>query len=819
MMTPSMSVVASVLGAALLLESPPASAAENPGIQHTSEQPAHLNDDEIVVTASVQPTLRRDISTAVSILTADEITHVSARTTAEVFRQIPGIRAEASGVDGNANIAVRGLPVASGGAKFLQLQEDGMPVMQFGDIAFGNADIFLRLDDTISSIQAVRGGLASTLASNAPGGVINLISRDGSSPGGSIAATVGLDYREARIDFNYGGKLTDRTRFNIGGFRRKGEGSREVGYNGDNGYQIKANLTHEFDRGHLRLFFKRLDDKAIAYMPMPAQVTGSNSAPRFASLPGFDLGADTLHSALFTTDVGLDGDNKLHTTDIRDGMHPVVTSIGAEFVFEIADGLKLEERLRHNAVHGRFVAPFPAQVASSDELANSIGQALTGTAAGMRLVYASGQRAGQVVPANALAMRVHLFNTSINDLGSFTNDIRMTRQADRWTVTAGLYSARQSIDMDWTWNSYLFEVDRRDGAPLDVVDPNGTVLTRSGLYAYGVPYWGNCCQRSYDVRYSIRAPYLAAMMEVGKLGVDASLRYDHVKAHGSYAGTLQQARDVDDDGVVQPVEGSVSLIDNAAARPVDYSVAYWSWAIGAIYRINDQARIFGRASRGGRANADRLLFGRVDADGSVKRANAVDFVDQLEAGLKYHSRALTLSLTAFRTKTQEQNFEVTSGRFLERTYKAIGLEMDAALHSGMFGLDMCLTWTDAKIARDAITPANAENRPRRQAKLTYQITPTFDLDFATAGLGIFGTTRAYAQDNNQLVLPAYSQVNAFVTFQMTEKAEISINANNVFDSVGFTEAEEGAIVDNTVNYVRARSIAGRTVSASLRYAF
>jgi hypothetical protein len=54
---------------------------------------------------------------------------------------------------------VRGLPVAAGGAKFLQLQEDGLPVLEFGDIAFGNADIFLRADRSLDRIEALsRGG-------------------------------------------------------------------------------------------------------------------------------------------------------------------------------------------------------------------------------------------------------------------------------------------------------------------------------------------------------------------------------------------------------------------------------------------------------------------------------------------------------------------------------------------------------------------------------------------------------------------------------------------------------------------------------------
>jgi outer membrane receptor protein involved in Fe transport len=46
---------------------------------------------------------------------------------------------------------------------------------------------------------------------------------------------------------------------------------------------------------------------------------------------------------------------------------------------------------------------------------------------------------------------------------------------------------------------------------------------------------------------------------------------------------------------------------------------------------------------------------------------------------------------------------------------------------------------------------------------------------------------------------------------------LSINANNVFNTFGLSEAEENAIPANGI--VRARGITGRTVSTTLRYSF
>lgn len=781
-----------------------------------------LGLDEIVVTATPRAANRLETSVSVSSLDDQAVADAAPRTTAEIFRQIPGIRSESTGGDGNANIAVRGLPVASGGAKFLQLQEDGLPVMQFGDIAFGNADIFLRADQTVRTIQAVRGGSASTLASNAPGGVINFVSKDGSQEGGTIMATLGVDYEDYRIDFNYGAKIGENTRFNIGGFWREGEGPRRAGYNGNSGYQIKANLTQEFDGGYVRLYAKHLNDRAIGYLPMPMLVTGSNGDPSYQSIPGFDILSDTPHSALFTSAFGLDGQNNRRTTDIRDGMHPVVTTLGFEAVFDLGNDVKLEERFRWSSVSGRFVSPFPAEVGNAAAIGNSVGELLTGTAGSYNLVYANGPRAGQAFNnPNGLLMRTHLFNVDINDFGGFTNDLKLSKSFGSATLTAGFYKARQNIDMDWIWDSFLMEVKGDNAALVDVVNPvGGAVLTRGGLYAYGVPFWGNCCQRSYDVSYDLTAPYVALSFESGPLSIDASLRWDIVSASGSYAGTLQSANfDVDGNGSIQPVERSVSLIGNGTPSPVNYDVNYVSWSIGANYRLSDDAAVFGRASRGGRANADRLLFGVVLPDGSVRKEDAVDYVEQYELGVKYRSGGFGLFVTGFYAKTQEQNYEATTQRFFDRDYRAVGVELEAAYRSGIFDLRAGATWTDAEIAKDAITPANEGNTPRRQANLIYQVTPALDFGKARVGFNVVGTTKAYAQDNNQLIFPGYTQVNAFVNFRPVENVELSLNANNLFNVTGITEAEEGSIVTGANNYLRARSINGRTISASIRFDF
>ena len=743
-------------------------------------------------------------SVSVSALNEDDIKVTAPRSTAEIFRSLPGVRSESTGGEGNANIAIRGLPVASGGAKFLTLQEDGLPVLQFGDIAFGNADIFLRADATVSRVDVVRGGSASTAASNSPGGVINLISKTGEENGGSVAATVGLDYDTFRTDFEYGGELGKDMRFHVGGFLHQGAGPRDPGYKGNNGGQIKANVTKEFDSGYVRAYFKYLDDRSVSYMPMPMYANGD-------SVAGYNAKQDTLQSAYLLSTLRLNGENQISRGDIRDGMHPQVSSIGFEAAFDLADGWDVQNRFRFSDVSGRFNTPFPAEIASGNSVAQSIG------GDGAQLVYANGPDAGSSFNGTGNVIRMHTFDVEMEDFGSLVNDLRLSKSFEKVDVTVGYYLASQAIRMSWLWNSYVSELKGDNAALLNVVGADGTEYSENGLYAYGVPYWGNCCQRNYDTEYDIAAPYVELSTQLGDVNVDLSVRHDSGDASGFYSGAAQSAVDMNRDGVISVAEQSVSGLDLANPSLVNYDWSYTSYSLGANYQLEKDTALFARLSRGGRANADRLLFGKVRADGTVAKEDAVDMVDQLEAGVKWRRDNLSLFATLFHAKTEEQNFEATSQKFFDRQYKATGLELESSYTADNFDLRGSVTWTDASISKDALSPDLEGNTPRRQADFIYSLIGRYYLGEGQVGLSLVGTTDSYAQDNNDLKFDGYTQVNAFAVYNLSPAMTVSLNVNNLFDTVGLTEAEEGSASASDI--IRARTINGRTSSLTVTYKF
>lgn len=808
----------SVLPATTQTDAPSATAAD--------PDAADPDTGDVVVTGVARSQNRLDSSVSVSSLGEDEIARAAPRSAAEIFRNIPGIRSEASGGEGNANIAVRGLPVASGGAKFLQLQEDGLPILEFGDITFGNADIFLRADFNVARVEAIRGGSASTFASNSPGGIINIISKTGTTEGGSFQLGAGLDYRDYRVDFDYGGRLGPNTRFHMGGFYRIGEGPRRAGYDANTGGQIKANVTREFEGGYIRLYGKYLDDRAIGYLPNPVSVSGSNRDPDYNSVPGFSITGDTLHSRYFRRELTLDGNNNPTARDIADGQHPVVWSGGLEAEFEVADGITVTERFRYSDISGGFTSPFPSAVDGAAATAFALG------GAGAQLRYANGPRAGQAF-TGGLAAQIVLFDVKLNSLDNVTNDIRVSGDFElgggKVTATAGFYKSRQTIDTDWLWTAHLLEV-RGGGsaAKLDLVNAAGALLTENGVYGYGARFFGNCCRRSYDLNYDTNAPFASLGFEAGRLNIDGSIRYDFGEASGSVSGADLGGgrvglvtRDVNGDGAISAPEQQVAVIPLGSPSPVDYDYHYLSYSVGANFRLSDALAVFGRYSRGGRANADRLTFDANNFDfatGALRNGDvAVDFVRQAEAGVKFRAGGLALYATGFYAKTEEQNYEATTQRKFDRDYRAYGVELEGNFRTGPFSISAGGTYTKAEITRDSRDATVEGNRPRRQAEFVYQVTPQFDADRFTIGANVIGTTDSYAGDNNQLVLPGFTQVNGFIQFRPVEKVQVSLNANNLFDVQGFTEAEEGAIPPNGI--IRARSINGRTISASLRFNF
>lgn len=769
--------------------------------------------DQVIVTGVTNPKSRIESSVSVTTMGPKVIEQSAPRTTAEIFRTIPGIRSESSGGEGNSNIAVRGVPVSSGGSKYVQLQEDGLPVLLFGDMSFATADIFTRYDSNIGRIEAIRGGSASTLSSNSPGAIINLISKTGRNQGGSVGTSFGLDYGNFRTDFEYGSPIGEGLYFHMGGFYRVGEGIRDAGYTANNGGQFKFNITKEFEKGYIRVYAKYLNDRAIAYLPNPIQVTGTNDDPNFENIPNFDANNQTLHTSYLTQNVGLGESGEKRRSDVRDGMNPISTSVGMEASFDLGDDFKITNNGRFSFNKGGFNSPFPASVqTASDFLAGGFA-----TDNGYQsLAYANGDGA---VSGSSIITPVVLFDTELNNFNNFMNDIRLTKEFDNVDVTVGYFKGIQNVSMSWLWNSYLLEASGDNARLIDGLDGSGNPLSVNGLVGYGAAFFGNCCQRNYDTSYNISAPYVAISFEASeKLNIEASMRYDKGKVDGSFAGPVTSVNDINNDGEISLPEQTVQSIDLANPTTVNYDYDYVSYSVGMNYKIQDNQAVFGRYSRGASAKADRILFSGLDYTDS-DRINALDFINQAEIGYKRGFENGSLYATLFYAKTSEEGgFEATSNSIIENDYKSLGIEIEGTYRFNDFILRGGLTFTDAKID----SGDNDGNTPRRQPDFIYNLIPTFDFGKqkqSSIGLSFIGQSKAFAQDSNELVLPGFVIINSFINIGVTDNFNVNLSANNIFDSLGITESEEGRITEGQVNYLRVRPVPGRSIALGFAYTF
>ena len=767
--------------------------------------------EEVFVTGVVNPKTKIKSSVSITTLGIKQIEQSAPRSTAEIFRSIPGIRSESTGGEGNANIAVRGVPISSGGSKYLQLQEDGLPVLLFGDIAFATADIFTRFDGNVARIEAIRGGSASILSSNSPGGIINFISKTGKVEGGTMSTSFGLDYNNFRTDIDYGAKIGDGLYFHAGGFYRAGEGVRNVGFTANNGGQAKFNITKEFDKGSVTIYAKFLNDRAAAYMPMPVQVSGTNANPTWGNVPGFNATKGALQSVFLSHNVGLGPDGQLRRGKVADGMNPISKSLGVNAAFDLEDGWKISESGRFTANSGGFISPFPSEVGTASAIANSFGT-------GSTLSYAN--TGTPFNTANGLVARIHMFDTQLNDFNNFMNDLKVTKKFEKVGVTAGFFKSIQNISMSWLWNSYLQEVSDSNPRLLNVTNASGSSLSVNGLYAYGTPYWGNLA-RNYDTQYNVSAPYANVSFDANdKLSFEGGIRFDMGKVTGSFAGGSSSQYDINNDGIISAPESNVFAVNTANTTAVNYDYNYTSYSVGANYLVSDNESFFARYSKGASAKADRILFERPKAsylNGDL--INSLDYLAQAELGYKRKFSKGYVYGTFFYAKTDEQSgFEATNPTVLtQNNYKSLGLEIETAYNvSKDFDLRGGLTYTKAEIT----SGANEGNAPRRQPKLMYSFIPTYKFSKTNSlGLSFLGQSKAFAQDSNQLVMNGFVLINGFVEFGITKGLSLNVSGNNLLDTLAITEVEEGSITENTVNYVRARPFAGRSLSMALTYRF
>lgn len=719
-----------------------------------------LKLDEMVITASPEGRSKMKQSLSVSSIDSEQISNSVASSSAELLRTIPGVRTESSAGDGNANVTVRGVPISAGGSRYVQFQEDGLPVMLYGDFNFATPDMFIRADSGTDGLEVVRGGSASTMATNAAGGVINFISKVGEVDGGNVGVTTnvgGADQK--RYDFGYGKRTSDTSTFQISGFIRDGEGPRKTdGVKMEQGGQFRAAMSKDLGGGNsVKLYAKFLDEKTPLNMPVPISISNG----KIVEINGVDPRTFSPYSSKLPA-VGAAGLYGRAGANMNDGLHVKSTSVGAEVNLNMGNGWVINDKVRVSQNSASFDGILPDSYPAGT-VANLSNGVPTGT-------Y-------KIPGANASAYNALLLDTQMNNLNLAVNDFKATKahmlqDGAKLTTTAGLFMGNQRYNADWEIGTFT------------------STLPVNSATSYGA-YTPNAYRRNVNQSFDVLAPYAATSWEKGQWIVDASIRSDRMKSTGTWA-------DKDSSG---------------ATGLIDFRSTLNSYSLGANYTVNKNTALFARVSDGGSLPGDRVLSYKAACGTKCMTGEiAPNKVQQYEAGVKLRQGNVSTFVTAFKAKTNETNYDVTTGVSSANKYDAQGIELEMGYRSGGFRLNGGVTYTDAEVV-GSNNASYVGKAPNRQAKFIYALSPSYRFGQTTAGLSLIGTTASKdAQTTStEVKLPAYHYVNAFVNHDLNKSTVVSLGINNLTNVIGYTEGNG--------DRAAARSINGRTARLTLRYNF
>jgi outer membrane receptor protein involved in Fe transport len=818
--------------------------------------------DVVVVTASAGDKSKLNTSTSISSVNAEQIKNFDATSTAELYRMIPGIQvAGTQGDGGNSNIGVRGLRTPTGGSPFVQIQEDGLPVVLFGDIQFGNNDYWTHPMPTDERIEAIRGGTASTLASQAIGAVLNHISFTGRNDGGYVELEKGANYDFTKINFRFGSSINDTTYYNLGGYYDVGRGIEHAAYNVSNSYAIKGNITKELadDKGYVRFLFKAADTQEPSYNGCisSASVNGKtvssigpspycdarNQAPGYSALNS---------SALFSN---VDG------TLARQPLNGILTDekwlqMQTHYIF--GDGLSIDDNARVARMSGHFNVQFYGADSTADAVKNSNLNALVPGSA-LSLIYANGPNAGQVFtgPYVSSSASVH---TNMDHMDHIANDLSASYKGDlsaaHFDVKLGYLYYSQHMAENWHSNNSTNEATGVNPAELDLVsglNGTGNLLAVGGQSGFNAGW-----NQQFDLTFTDNAPYVDLNVDVGDLNLDGSIREEFFQGSGWAQGSSGKPLGAT---VANPLGNQASVVQTDPRDPtgktqvttlvpilgydgpvnaVDFQEHATNWSFGALYKLTPDLSVFGRSSRGTRFNADRLTnsspsyFNPNGTLSSAGLANAEFPVTQQELGLKNRGDLFTghytVELTGFYSKYTISSQEISATNcfnllgigdghtpitcIISGKYKDMGLELFSTYRVNGFNILFSGTYDHSQVSSHQGAPfARSPNIPN----FTYTGLFSYDiLSNAEVGISLDGQSTVSITDG--YTYPGSLIVGAFAKFEPVKHLQLGLNVYNLTNAYAAPGAASfvGGSNSTLVNAGVAQGVAVK-VSAKLSF--
>ncbi|HWU14769.1 MAG TPA: TonB-dependent receptor [Caulobacter sp.] len=817
-----------------------------PAWAQTASPPADKTDpqtvSEVVVTGLTSR--NRPLITAsadITLATRADIERKASRSTADLLELVPGIFVEGTAGELSNNYSVRGLQ--GGGQRFIQLQEDGLPVIYQG----GGADFFFSEDVTIDRMEAVKGGTSGILTVNGAGATINFLSRKPNfdAPEGIVRLT-GYNYGLKRGDFYYSAPIAKNLAFNLGGYVQSSPGVRDNTFDYD-GYRLKAMLEYRFDGGgSLRVTGKIGDIKAAYYADQPYAY--SNGKP--SGVPGLDtqfgnIGGDAFNRIAVPVSTFVESDG-FRDFRLSEGVRVKTKQLRVDFERPISGSVEVFARARYLDLKDDFNGLFPGSGTGNAGLASAVTYLTPGSSSPINNLLTAGQaaypgaarfgvknlRTGVVTGSNDAATLNALNGNGFLQLTTLNHDYQSghdfgSNVGARWeaagdgfknSLTAGVQYYDVSRRQNQSAVATVVNDVRNNSDIYDVVALNAGnqvigVLSDNGLVSYGD--WGAGMRGGSDKSLSLYANDELAIGD--KIHIDGGLRWERDKAtsfEGNTAATNQSVQP----GVVGVVRTVGSTFDGTYTYKHGTNDKL-ALTIGASYLFTPHFSVYGRYANGFQTN----------------NTNPFTTIELYEAGARFeYGRMLSATATVFRTNFDNQfyNFIDPSDPTKQTSFladlKTTGVELDALVRPvDWFSVNLSGVIQDPTLnnlrLNGVVQPTYDGNRPERTPARLFTITPTIKLP---NGRGeIYArykyVGKIYADSGNGVALPSYGVTSAGVALNLKDNLQVNFNVDNIFDVVGLTEGNprQGQTQNAASGYFYARGIVGRTYGGSLTLRF
>jgi outer membrane receptor protein involved in Fe transport len=719
--------------------------------QEESKQPTSDNTEVIIVSGTPGGAgIRKiDASFAVTNIDAGDIGRLAPKSTADLFKAIPGVWVESSGGESGANVFVRGFP-GGGDAPFLTIAMDGSPIYPAPTLSFLENSQLFRIDETIEMVEGLRGGPNPVVSNGQPGLTTNFRLKRGSDTTEALAKYTVSDYGLNRVEIVASGALDDDLYYMVGGYIKSSQGIRDAGFNSEQGNQFTINITKVFDNGELNLYTRQTDDRGTWYLPTPLNVEGIDA--NYTQIGPLNRQATITYGV----------DNITESFDFGDGRGWDGHVSGGSLKLDLADGWALIDRfnITKGAANTFGLVPNGSAVTVGDVADN--GESATGAVTGT--VYDAD------TPIQQIGRWVVL-----KDIESFTNDLAVSKSWDSIDASFGIYSATTKAEDWWSLGNHAYHVLVPGGEALNGIECNNSA--EGCGWNYDINSVGDASTMAF---YATSTWYYNA-----DLSIDAGIRRENHEVNYTV-----------DEG-----------LDGVITKAVQYDETKTSWTLGANYALTDNSGVFVRMNRGYKMpyfDDFRDNFGAFSAGNDL-----IQEVTQGELGYKFMNDEIQFFATAFTNEVKGDTFVRRPGAPAEiLTNEAYGVELDGRYsHDSGFSLSVNATIQETEITASA---TNEGNEAQRQPGWQVRVTPSYGFEIGDMFATVYGTLSAvddrFGNNENTVVLDGYEKVDVGFTVEPTESLRIQFSVDNLTDEQGITEGDPRNPDSPNGRYIMPRSM-------------